>query len=105
MKHTWRKVRVVVMASIAMFAAPTVTVAQSHPARAVRLVVPFAPGGGADIYARLLAQAMEGGALRERQAADGASPGAVTPEQLGTLLKADFEMWGGVIRRLGIALD
>ena len=50
-------------------------------------------------------QAMEVGALRERQVADGASPGAVTPEQLGTLLKADFELWGGVIRRLGIALD
>ena len=50
-------------------------------------------------------QAMEGGALRERQAADGASPGVVTPEQLAALLKADFDMWGGVIRRLGIALD
>jgi tripartite-type tricarboxylate transporter receptor subunit TctC len=50
-------------------------------------------------------RAMETGALRERQAADGASPGAVSPEQLGVLLKADFEMWGGVIKRLGITLD
>jgi tripartite-type tricarboxylate transporter receptor subunit TctC len=54
---------------------------------------------------RVALQAMEGGALRDRQAADGASPGAVTPEQLGALLKADYEMWGGVIRRLGITLD
>jgi tripartite-type tricarboxylate transporter receptor subunit TctC len=54
---------------------------------------------------RAALQAMEGGALRDRQAADGASPGAVTPEQLGALLKADYEMWGGVIRRLGITLD
>ena len=50
-------------------------------------------------------RAMETGALRDRQAADGASPGAVSPEQLGVLLKADFEMWGGVIKRLGITLD
>jgi tripartite-type tricarboxylate transporter receptor subunit TctC len=50
-------------------------------------------------------QAMETGVLRDRQAADGASPGAVSPEQLGVLLKADFEMWGGVIKRLGITLD
>jgi tripartite-type tricarboxylate transporter receptor subunit TctC len=54
---------------------------------------------------RVALQAMEGGALRDRQAADSASPGAVTPEQLGALLKADYEMWGGVIRRLGITLD
>lgn len=54
---------------------------------------------------RAALQAMEGGALRDRQAADGASPGAVTPEQLGALLKADYDMWGGVIRRLGITLD
>jgi len=50
-------------------------------------------------------RAMETGVLRDRQAADGASPGAVSPEQLGVLLKADFEMWGGVIKRLGITLD
>lgn len=50
-------------------------------------------------------RAMETGVLRDRQAADGASPGAVSPEQLGVLLKTDFEMWGGVIKRLGITLD
>ena len=49
--------------------------------------------------------AMETGPLRERQVSDGAQPGAVTPEQLGVLLKADYDMWGGVIRRLGITLD
>ncbi len=58
-----------------------------------------------EVLNRAALQAMEGGALRDRQAADGASPGAVTPEQLGVLLKADYDMWGGVIRRLGITLD
>jgi tripartite-type tricarboxylate transporter receptor subunit TctC len=50
-------------------------------------------------------QAMESGPLRERQESDGASPGVVSPEQLGALMKEDHEKWGSVIRRLGITLD
>ena len=46
--------RQLVAALVAFFAC--VAAAQDYPARAVRVIVPFAPGGGTDIVGRILAQ-------------------------------------------------
>src|SRR5688572_5363273 len=40
--------------AVAILCAPLVAQAQSYPARPVKLIVPFSPGGAADVPARIL---------------------------------------------------
>jgi tripartite-type tricarboxylate transporter receptor subunit TctC len=48
-----------VFACLALLGAVASTAAQDYPVRAVRLVVPFAAGGGTDILARIIAQRLQ----------------------------------------------
>ena len=45
--------------ALAFAAVGTATWAQDYPTRSVRLVVPFAPGGSADVFGRFLAQRLQ----------------------------------------------
>ena len=45
--------------STAALLARTPAVAQAYPQRPVRIIVPYAPGGGTDVFSRLLAAQME----------------------------------------------
>src|SRR6476659_8694138 len=48
----------ILIAAIALFALGSPSVAQSYPTRAITLIVPFAPGGPADVLGRLIGQKM-----------------------------------------------
>ncbi|MCX7310801.1 MAG: tripartite tricarboxylate transporter substrate binding protein [Alphaproteobacteria bacterium] len=53
------KVRILgLLATLAMIAFPAPSFAQSYPNRAITMIVPFAPGGPADVLGRLIGQKM-----------------------------------------------
>ena len=82
--------------------------AQTYPSRPVRVIIPFTPGGGSDVVARVLAQKL--GATTGQNFVIDNRPGAggnigSTPEQAAQFVKAESVRWAEVIRASGAKAD
>jgi hypothetical protein len=77
--------------------------AQQHPAKPVRLIVPYASGGGGDIMGRIIAtkatERLGAQMIVENRGGGtiiGAEPAGGTPEQFGRRLKVEMAAWAKV---------
>lgn len=78
---------------LALLLALPLYAAAQYPAKAVRMVIPFPPGGATDIIGRVIAQKMS-----ERLVAAGADPAGNGSEDFARLIRSDMEKWARVIR-------
>lgn len=88
-----RKTLALLLCSIAGFLSSE-SHAQDYPARPVRLVVPYAAGGNADIWARILGQKLSE-AFGQAFVVEN-KPGA--PEELSALIKRELQDYARLIK-------
>jgi hypothetical protein len=78
--------------------------AQSHPARPVRLIIPFPPGGSNDIVGRMIA-AQFGDRLGQQVVADNRGGAGGTPEEFAQPIKIQLAFYAKLIRDAGIKAE
>jgi tripartite-type tricarboxylate transporter receptor subunit TctC len=96
--------------------------AQQYQGKTIRVVIPFAPGGEADVLVRLLAKPVQGnlnqnlvvdnrpgaGGLPGAQlvmAKDGIDPVGSTPTELNAYFKSEVVKYATVIKRGNVRVD
>lgn len=104
--------RALLCAVVPLLGAPAFA-AEPWPAKTIKLVVPFPPGGPTDTATRILGQELatrltqtvvvENKAVQDRMLASGAIAAYLPAPKLAQRLKSDYDKWGKVIRDKGLA--
>ena len=71
--------------------------AQSWPAKPIRIVLQFPPGGSTDLVARILGQA-----LSQSLGQQGFELAGSTPDELGTFVQEQLKAWERAFREAGM---
>lgn len=66
-----------------------------YPIKAIRMIVPSAPGSGPDIKSLRTCE------MQERLAAEGTEPVGNTPEQFAQTVRNDIAKWAKVVKSSG----
>jgi len=90
--------RNVLAATVAVLglALSTAAQAQGYPAKPVKLVVPYPPGGPTDIVARVVGQKLS---------AQGFAAAWNTPEAFSAFPQVEVDKWSAVVKSSGTTVD
>lgn len=111
MEMTGKLLRVIIAETTAL--SPLSAQAQDYPAKVVRVIVPFAPGGGSDITARQVAHKLNATVnkflqdpdMKKNLEAQGMIPSGGTPEKFGERIRKDYDRWVKVVRDQNIKVE
>src|SRR5664279_2227946 len=109
--------RIAWVAAVVFALLPALCAAQAWPAKPIKWIVPFAPGGTTDILARTVSEKLTGalgvpvvvenkpGAGGGVGAGLGAEIVADSPEEFAALVKSEVVKWSEVVKKSGAKVD
>jgi hypothetical protein len=80
-------------------AAPFGAAAQAWPAKPIRIIVPYTPGGSSDIIARAISQPLS------QALPQGAEVYTMTPPEFAQFFERERAKWAAVVTKSGVKLD